>query len=144
VFDDINFSFRPYDPILAYGQSKTAVNLFAVAASTRWADDGITVNAVNPGAIATPLQRHVGWKLATPVALQKTPAQGASTTVLVATSPLLDGIGGRYFNDNQEAIPSDHRPTAISELVSAVARYSLDPGNADRLWEISMKAMAWP
>jgi NAD(P)-dependent dehydrogenase (short-subunit alcohol dehydrogenase family) len=142
VFDDINFNFRPYDPTLAYGQSKTAVNLFAVGASARWAHDRITVNAVNPGAIATPLQRHVGGKLATPVELQKTPAQGASTTVLVATSPLLEGIGGRYFNDNQEATVTDHRPATISELVSAVADYSLDWANANRLWEISIKAMA--
>jgi NAD(P)-dependent dehydrogenase (short-subunit alcohol dehydrogenase family) len=141
VFDDINFNFRPYDPTLAYGQSKTAVNLFAVAASARWSDEGITVNAVNPGAIATPLQRHVGGKLATPVELRKTPAQGASTTLLVATSPLLEGIGGRYFNDNQEATVTDHRPAVISELVSAVADYSLDRANADRLWEISIKAV---
>jgi NAD(P)-dependent dehydrogenase (short-subunit alcohol dehydrogenase family) len=49
VFDDINFRFRPYDPLLAYGQSKTAVVLFGVAASSRWADDGITVNTLNPG-----------------------------------------------------------------------------------------------
>lgn len=142
VFDDINFNFRPYDPQLAYGQSKTAVNLFAVGASTRWAGDGITVNAVNPGAIATPLQRHVGGRLATPAELRKSPAQGASTTVLAATSPLLEGIGGRYLNDNQEAIPADRRPAAISELASAVAVYSLDRANADRLWDISMAAVA--
>ena len=55
VFDDLHFRFRPYDPVQAYGQSKTAVILFAVAASARWADDGITVNTLNPGAIATPL-----------------------------------------------------------------------------------------
>jgi NAD(P)-dependent dehydrogenase (short-subunit alcohol dehydrogenase family) len=142
VFDDINFRFRPYDPQLAYGQSKTAVNLFAAGASARWADDGITVNAVNPGAIATPLQRHVGGRLATPVELRKTPAQGASTTVLVATSPLLDGIGGRYFNDNQEAVPADHRPDTFADLVGAVAAYSLDRDNADRLWDISVRAVA--
>jgi len=142
VFDDINFGFRPYDPQLAYGQSKTAVNLFAVGASARWTDDGITVNAVNPGAIATPLQRHVGGRVLTPVELRKSTAQGASTTVLVATSPLLDGIGGRYFNDNQEAIPADHRPPTFAELVSAVAAYSLDRDNADRLWDISARAVA--
>jgi NAD(P)-dependent dehydrogenase (short-subunit alcohol dehydrogenase family) len=42
VFDDLHFWYRPYDPLLAYAQSKTAVNLFAVAASIRWAKDGIT------------------------------------------------------------------------------------------------------
>ncbi len=138
VFDDLDFRFRPYDPQQAYAQSKTAVNLFAVEASKRWADDGITVNAVNPGAIATPLQRHVDGKLATPVELQKSPKQGASTTVLVATTPLLNGIGGRYFNDNQEGILVDHRPAAIADLVNAVAPYSVDEANAERLWELSL------
>ena len=138
VFDDINFKFRPYDATLAYAQSKTAVNLFAVAASARWRDDGITVNTANPGAIATPLQRHVGGKLATPVELQKTTEQGASTSVLLAVSPQLEDIGGRYFNDNQEAVPTDQRPADVEELVQSVAPYSLDPENAERLWAISI------
>ncbi|WP_250032516.1 SDR family NAD(P)-dependent oxidoreductase [Paractinoplanes maris] len=141
VFDDINFKFRPYDATLAYAQSKTAVNLFAVAATARWRDDGITVNAVNPGAIATPLQRHVGGKLATPADLQKTTEQGASTSVLLAVSPQLEGIGGRYFNDNQEAVPTDQRPADVEELVRSVAPYSLDPDNAERIWTISAAAL---
>nr|WP_221375306.1 SDR family NAD(P)-dependent oxidoreductase [Actinoplanes polyasparticus] len=141
VFDDINFNFRPYDPVLAYGQSKTAVNLFTVAATDRWRDDGITANAVNPGAIATPLQRHVGGKLATPIELRKSTEQGASTTVLVAVSHLLEGIGGRYFNDNQEASVVDHRPAEVPDLVASVAAYSLDPANADRLWTLSAAAL---
>jgi NAD(P)-dependent dehydrogenase (short-subunit alcohol dehydrogenase family) len=142
VFDDLSFRFRPYDPLLAYAQSKTAVISFAVGASSRWADDGITVNTLNPGAIATPLQRHVGGRLATPVELQKTPAQGASTTLLLATSPLLEGIGGRYFNDNQEAAPVEERPSDIGELVGSVASYALDRDNADRLWGVATAAVA--
>jgi NAD(P)-dependent dehydrogenase (short-subunit alcohol dehydrogenase family) len=142
VFDDVNFRFRPYDPLLAYGQSKTAVILFGVAGSSRWADDGITVNTLNPGAIATPLQRHVGGRLATPVDLQKTPEQGAATTVLLATSPLLNRVGGRYFNDNQEAVPVDERPSDITELVNSVAAYALDHDNADRLWQLATAAVA--
>ena len=59
VLDDIHFSFREYDPWLAYGQSKTANVLFAVEATRRWAADGITANALMPGGIATALQRHV-------------------------------------------------------------------------------------
>jgi NAD(P)-dependent dehydrogenase (short-subunit alcohol dehydrogenase family) len=142
VFDDINFNFRPYDPLLAYGQSKSAVNLFAVGASRRWADDGITVNALNPGAIATPLQRHVGGRLQTPPELQKTVEQGAATTVLLATSPLLDGVSGRYFNDNQEAAVVESRPASVAELVNSVAWYSVDEGNADRLWGVSLHAVS--
>jgi hypothetical protein len=41
VFDDIHFERRPYDPWLAYGQSKTANALFAVEATRRWAAGGI-------------------------------------------------------------------------------------------------------
>ena len=67
--------------------------------------EGITANALNPGAIATNLQRYVGGKLVTPPELRKTTEQGAATSVLLATSPLLKGIGGRYFSDCNEAEP---------------------------------------
>ncbi len=130
VFDDLHFRFRPYDPLLAYAQSKTAAILFAVGASARWAEDGITANALNPGAIATNLQRHVGGKLVTPPERRKTPQQGAATSVLLATSPELDGIGGRYFNDGHEAPTVDHRdPDA-----TGVASYALDAANAHQMW----------
>jgi NAD(P)-dependent dehydrogenase (short-subunit alcohol dehydrogenase family) len=137
VFDDIDFRFRGYDPLAAYAQSKSAEILFAVGATRRWAEDGIVANAVNPGAIATPLQRHVGGKLATPLHLQKSVQQGASTTVFAAVSPLLDGIGGRYFNDNAEATPTDRRDPDPEKLVTTVAPYALDPDNAERLWTVS-------
>src|SRR6202022_1780648 len=58
VFEDIHFRNRPYDPWLAYGQSKTANVLFAVEATRQWAGDGITVNALMPGGIRTNLQRY--------------------------------------------------------------------------------------
>src|SRR5689334_8197755 len=91
VFDDVDFAFRPYDPWLAYGQSKTANVLFAVEATRRWAGDGITANALMPGAIHTNLQRHTGGRGSgqVPPELIKTPEQGAATSVLLATSPLL-------------------------------------------------------
>jgi NAD(P)-dependent dehydrogenase (short-subunit alcohol dehydrogenase family) len=61
VFDDINFRSRPYDPLVAYGQSKTANVLFAVGANRRWSGDGITANSVHPGAVdTTNLSRHIG------------------------------------------------------------------------------------
>ena len=64
VFDDIDYAFRDYDPFGAYGQSKTANVLFAVEATRRWADDGITANSLMPGAIFTRLGRHVDAKAA--------------------------------------------------------------------------------
>ncbi|MGB3355817.1 MAG: SDR family NAD(P)-dependent oxidoreductase, partial [Mycobacterium sp.] len=70
VFDDLHYRFRPYDPMTAYGQSKTSTVLLAVEVTTRWADDGIVSNALNPGAIATGLQKHTGG-LRTPEEFQK-------------------------------------------------------------------------
>jgi NAD(P)-dependent dehydrogenase (short-subunit alcohol dehydrogenase family) len=133
VFDDLHFRFRPYDPLLAYAQSKTAGILFAVGATARWAGDGITANALNPGAIATNLQRHIGGRLVTAPERQKTAQQGAATSVLLATSPQLEGIGGRYFDDCNEAPTVDHR----NADATGVASYAVDPANADRLWEAS-------
>jgi NAD(P)-dependent dehydrogenase (short-subunit alcohol dehydrogenase family) len=132
VFDDIHFRQRPYEPWAAYAQSKTANVLFAVEATRRWADDGITSNAVMPGATRTNLQRYA----AASAADWKTPQQGAATSVLVATSPLLDGIGGRYFEDCNEAGP--HQPGTRR----GVAAHALDPGAAERLWEVSVQALA--
>jgi NAD(P)-dependent dehydrogenase (short-subunit alcohol dehydrogenase family) len=136
VFDDIHFAFRTYDPIGAYGQSKTANVLFAVEATARWAGDGITANALMPGAIATNLQRHTGG-IKTPPERRKTPEQGAATSVLLAASPLLEGIGGRYFMDCNEAVPVSRRTADMS----GVAPYALDPGNAGRLWEESLRLL---
>jgi NAD(P)-dependent dehydrogenase (short-subunit alcohol dehydrogenase family) len=76
IFDDLHFEFLPYDPFVAYGQSKTACVLLAVEATRRWARDGITADALNPRAIATHLQKHTGG-LKTPIERRKTPAQGA-------------------------------------------------------------------
>lgn len=137
VFDDIHFAFRPYDPWLAYGQSKTANVLFAVGVTKRWFRDGITANALMPGAIATNLQRYTGG-LKTPPERQKTPEQGAATSVLLATSGLLKGIGGLYFEDCNEA-------TIVANgngYMSGVAPYALNPDNADRLWEESLRLLA--
>lgn len=133
IFDDLHFRFRPYDPWAAYGQSKTANVLFAVEVTKRWAADGITANALMPGAIATNLQRHVGG-LRAPPERAKTIAQGASTSILLATSPLLDGIGGRYFVNNNEAQMVD---LATADM-TGVAPYALDPANAERLWDVSL------
>jgi NAD(P)-dependent dehydrogenase (short-subunit alcohol dehydrogenase family) len=142
LFDDLAFSFVPYDPFVAYGQSKTANVLFAVEATRRWADDGITANALMPGGIATGLQRYVDMEAlirarrdAGASDVMKTPQQGASTSVLLATSPLLEGIGGRYFEDCHEATVIGNR--AESDGRHGVAAYALDTDNAARLWTVS-------
>jgi len=69
----------------------------------------------------------------------KTPEQGAATSVLVATAPQLEGIGGRYFEDCNEAPVID--PSGSGFLASGVAAYGLDPGNAKRLWDVSLRML---
>jgi NAD(P)-dependent dehydrogenase (short-subunit alcohol dehydrogenase family) len=106
-----------------------------------WSEDGIEVNALHPGAIAdSNLARY--YDQAQLDALRssgrytyKTLAQGAATSVYVATSPRLDGVAGRYFENCQEATPDD--PTAAGTDAAGVAAYALDPEAAERLWAVS-------
>jgi NAD(P)-dependent dehydrogenase (short-subunit alcohol dehydrogenase family) len=156
VFDDINYDRRAYDQWTAYGQSKTANALFAVGATHHWVEDGITTNSVHPGAIPrTNLLRHADPtkrpRMGSASALSssasasrwflKSVEQGAATTVLVATSPLLTGVSGRYFEDCNESTPVTLVEGKRSPM-HGVARHALDPEAADRLWEISEKATA--
>ncbi|SHG24265.1 SDR family NAD(P)-dependent oxidoreductase [Geodermatophilus nigrescens] len=146
VFDDLFFERRPYDPGLAYGQSKTANVLFAVEATRRWAADGVTANALMPGGIWTPLQRH--WSPEQRAAAEeqarraegaglfamKTPEQGAATSVFLATAPEVAGIGGRYFEDCREAEVVDRL-----QGLHGVVPHALDPVAARRLWDVSQE-----
>lgn len=132
-WDDPDFLFIPYDPLLAYAQSKTACVLMSVGITQAWLSDGITSNALNPGAISTGLQKHTGG-LRTPEHLRKTKEQGASTTVLLAGSPLVEGFSGKYFDDCQEApVVNERGPGPFK----GVARYAVDEENAARLWEMA-------
>ncbi|WP_152399069.1 SDR family NAD(P)-dependent oxidoreductase [Paenibacillus cellulositrophicus] len=146
VFDDIHFLRRPYDPFLAYGQSKTANILFAVEASKRWINEGITANALMPGGVRTPgvdriqitpeqIEKLNKTRTGYPEIIWKTPQQGAATSALLATSPLLNGIGGRYFENCNEVGPR------VGETQSGLASYAMDPDAADELWNVSMELM---
>jgi hypothetical protein len=96
-----------------------------------------------PGGILTALQRHLGKayqdgadeRFRRAGSRLKTVEQGAATSVLLATSPLLDGVGGKYFEDCNEA-KVVHRRDEFG--ISGVAPYALDPANAERLWELSL------
>ncbi|MEV6631728.1 SDR family NAD(P)-dependent oxidoreductase [Actinoplanes sp. NPDC051470] len=138
TFDDLMFNHRAYDPWAAYSQSKTANVLFAVEAAKRWAPDHIAVNALNPGRIAsTALGRHLAAPPAsfdpsgTTGVSVKDIEQGAATSVLLAASPLVEGVTGRYFEDCQEAVPY------VPGVRRGVAAYALDRERAARLWQIS-------
>src|SRR5690606_27998543 len=148
-FDDIHFARRPYNPFLAYGQSKTANILHAVEADRRWSGEGIRANALHPGGILTRLQRHMDAMERTPEQEAMTAnwpwrsvEQGAATTVLVAASPLLEGVGGRYFENCNEAVRFDPDAPLTEPDAPGVADYALDPEAASRLWDISVQMLA--
>ncbi|MEU4532080.1 SDR family NAD(P)-dependent oxidoreductase [Micromonospora ureilytica] len=133
TYDDIDYVHRDYNPWTAYGQSKTGDVLLAVEATRRWNAEGIVANSLNPGAIATGLQKHTGG-LRTPEHLRKTPPQGAATSVLLAASPLLDGVGGRYFEDCNESPTLTAPPEMFGK---GVAAWAVDADNAARLWDVA-------
>ncbi|MCC7269006.1 MAG: SDR family NAD(P)-dependent oxidoreductase [Caulobacteraceae bacterium] len=141
-FDDPHFKHREYDKWASYGQAKTANALFAVGFHERFKDRGVTANAVMPGGIMTPLQRHL------PIEEQKamgwiddegrvndrfkSTEQGAATSVWAAVGAELKGVGGFYLEDCAQAPPwSQENPMA------GVMPYALDPDGAERLWALS-------
>jgi NAD(P)-dependent dehydrogenase (short-subunit alcohol dehydrogenase family) len=137
-FDDPNFREREYTPWSAYGQSKTANVLFTKALETRLGDHGVHSFVIHPGVVETDLFRYMGEddkatldrRIAKAGLEMKTPSQGASTTIVAATSPDLAGKGGAYLEDCQ-----------ISE---AVAAHALDPADAARLWTLSEELTGEP
>jgi len=138
-WDDLHFTAEPYEPRIAYGQSKTANALFAVRLNAL----GVQAFSVHPGKIFTPLQRHLsqaekvanGWvdedgNLVDPTF--KTPEQGAATQVWAATSPQLSTMDGQYCEDCEVAELAEPNPD-----LAGVRDYAVNPDAAARLWTLS-------
>lgn len=148
-FGDLDFTRRRYDPQIAYAQSKTANALFSVEATRRWTDDGIVANTVNPGGIATGLQRHfspaqrasLDAAEAAGVFRYKTVAAGAATTMVAAVAPEFAHTGGHYLDDGIEAytVPDD---ASMADHPHGVKAWALDPAAAARLWSVSEQLTA--
>jgi NAD(P)-dependent dehydrogenase (short-subunit alcohol dehydrogenase family) len=149
--DDPNFERAPYDPFAAYGRSKTANILFAVAFDRRHRDRGIRAAAVHPGVIHTELARHVDASQIEKIIEQrnqqlaeegkapfrwKTIPQGAATSVWAGVVASAEEIGGQYCEDCHVAnlMPDD---VAVNAMTEGVLGYALDENNAEALWKKS-------
>lgn len=148
-FDDPNFLHREYETLQAYGQSKTAVNLFSLELDNRSREFGVRAYSLHPGSIGgtelgreAPLDLFIkmgfcdeqGNMLPEVAASLKTIPQGAATTIWCTTSPLLENIGGVYCEDAEVAtLASD------TEMSAGVKSYSLNETDARRLWQLSEK-----
>jgi NAD(P)-dependent dehydrogenase (short-subunit alcohol dehydrogenase family) len=141
-WDDPHFKTGDYEKWASYGQAKTANSLFAVGFNRRFKDRGITANAVMPGGIMTPLQRHLpieeqramGWldENDKPVTGFKNTEQGASTSVWAAVGDELEGVGGLYLENCAQAEPWTKENPRVG-----VRAWALDPDSAERLWAMS-------
>ena len=147
--DDPNFERTPYDPSVAYGRSKTADSLFAVAFDERNRDRGVRAIAVHPGNIWTDLARHVDIDAFLPVFESmkarhvelgnepfelKTPEQGAATTLWAGFVADADKYGGTYCEDCGIS-PVLTGDAEASIFAPGVMPYALDPENARALWD---------
>lgn len=150
-FEDPNFLQREYETLQAYGQSKTASNLFSLELDNRAKAFNVRAYSLHPGSIAgTELAREAPLELFQKMgfldengnlfpevaAKLKSIPQGAATTVWCATSPLLDNIGGVYCEDNDIAPLSNDMDSVGSY---GVEPYALDETNSKKLWELSEK-----
>lgn len=146
-FDDPNFQHREYETLQAYGQSKTASNLFALELDNRAKAFNVRAYSLHPGSIAgTELGREAPLELFIKMgfvdeegnmrpevlASLKTIPQGAATTVWCATTPLLNNIGGVYCEDVEVALLASD-----SGMSAGVKCYSLCEAEAKRLWKWS-------
>jgi NAD(P)-dependent dehydrogenase (short-subunit alcohol dehydrogenase family) len=129
-FDDLNFEKRPYSGLRAYGESKLANILFTLELASRLAGSNVTANCLHPGVVATNIfAAFFGGRtgkifsvLFRPFMLS--PANGAKTSVYLASSPEVAKVTGKFFDKSREAPPA---PAAQ------------DAAAAKRLWEISAK-----
>jgi NAD(P)-dependent dehydrogenase (short-subunit alcohol dehydrogenase family) len=144
--DDPNFERTPYDPMIAYGRSKTANILFAVEFDRRHKTRGVRATALHPGGIMTELGRHLqpGELEATVARINaqlaaegrppfqfKTIPQGAATSVWAAFVAPAEEVGGRYCENSQV---SQITEGLISPVSPGVRPYALDPEHAKALW----------
>ena len=149
--NDPNFETTPYEPFVAYGRSKTANILFAVAFDQRHREHGVRAAAVHPGGIQTELARHMDPAHMEQMVKQineqaaaegkgpfqfKTVPQGAATSVWAAVVAPAEEVGGRYCeNCHVSDVAADDARLGL--LDQGVRGYALDPQNAVALWKKS-------
>jgi NAD(P)-dependent dehydrogenase (short-subunit alcohol dehydrogenase family) len=128
-FDDLQ-SERSYRGMQVYGRTKLCNILFTRELARRLEGAGVTANSLHPGTVRTGFAIdgdttglfRLGVALARP--FFKSPAQGARTSIYLASSPEVEGRTGLYWSRRK---PS--RPTAAAQ----------DDETARHLWEVSEK-----
>jgi NAD(P)-dependent dehydrogenase (short-subunit alcohol dehydrogenase family) len=146
-FDDPNFKHHKYQTLQAYGQSKTAINLFSLELDNLASPFLVRAYAVHPGNIwGTELTREAPMEILQQFGFYddkgnpvqevldslKTIPQGAATTIWAATSPQLNETGGVYLEDVNIA-----QLAVDSSVPNGVKPYSLNEASAKQLWKLT-------
>jgi WW domain-containing oxidoreductase len=131
LFDDLD-GHTHYSASKFYGQSKLALAIFATELARRLGDRGIAVNSLHPGAVkGTDLNRNLTFPLSLVLSVAqlffKSPEQGAATQSMLAASPLVEQISGKYWEDCQ---------------IAEGSKYLSDTAMASRLWQVSDELVA--
>jgi NAD(P)-dependent dehydrogenase (short-subunit alcohol dehydrogenase family) len=133
LFDDLSWS-GDYNDASAYGHSKLANVLFANELGRLLGNTAMTANSLHPGVINTEIDRNMspvsqfGFDLLTRVS-GKSIEQGAATSCYVATSPLLEFVRSKYFEDSNAVIVGGQH-------------FLVDESMAYRLWQTSAELLA--
>lgn len=144
--EDPNFERTEYQPFTAYGRSKTANILYAVALDSRLKGRGVRATALHPGGIQTELGRHLTPELiqqltarinqgasgGAPTFRFKTIPQGSATSVWSSFVAPSDAVGGRYAEDCHVCEVNNDATSRVG-----VRAYALDLAHANDLWRKS-------
>ncbi|KAI0189077.1 hypothetical protein EV127DRAFT_496361 [Xylaria flabelliformis] len=144
-FDDYNFNKDPYDPWLAYGQSKTANIYIANEIERRYGPQGLHATSVNPGLVMSAMSETVSpedaekWSDPAMFAILKSPEQGAATSVYAAISEEWKHKGGKYLSDCVEQGPTRHPDNSMHFGDEGYAMWAFDLDAQKRLWRESLR-----
>jgi NAD(P)-dependent dehydrogenase (short-subunit alcohol dehydrogenase family) len=115
-----------YQGVLAYAQSKLAMNMFVLEMARRLHGTGVAVNAVTPGLVRTEIAGDNGlWAGAMMRVLNlfaKPVEKGVLPIAYLASDPRARGVTGKYFRGFREDLPNLEWQ---------------DPANVLRLWAMS-------
>lgn len=129
---DMHFARRAWDPMAANNQMQLARASFAFELARQLKHDGVTVNAVHPGAVRTGAQDSLsGWQRVLLDTVGRfvlvDPAEGALPNLRLAGERALTGITGRYFSGLDSAEPSPE---------------ARDLTRGDALWQWTLQTLA--
>jgi NAD(P)-dependent dehydrogenase (short-subunit alcohol dehydrogenase family) len=120
--EDPNLEKR-YSPFAAYARSKLALLLASLELAERLAGSGVSVNCLHPGLAATEIFRDHPPALRLFFGLVgKSPERAARSSLFLASSPIVEGVTGKFF---------------IGGRTAALARHAQDPKLRRELWELS-------